>query len=179
MLGAAVRIGLRQSMPSSSIESCARLNETTPLSACGQTKRPRSRRLANRHSPSPSHHSTFTRSPRLPRKTNTCPEYGFCSSTVCTAALKPVKPRRMSVMPAEIQMLVLDGSEITGSVAPEPYGGSPDRPIPRPGCGLVRVRCGWRPKRREQWQAVPRGDIQGVNFLKFAPAVTQLPEPYH
>jgi hypothetical protein len=28
--GAAVRIGLRQSMPSSSIESCARLSETTP-----------------------------------------------------------------------------------------------------------------------------------------------------
>ena len=45
MLGAAVRIGLRQSMPSSSIESCARLKQTTPLSACGQTKRPRSRRL--------------------------------------------------------------------------------------------------------------------------------------
>ena len=45
MLGTAVRIGLRQSMPSSSIESCARLSETTPLSACGQTNRPRSRRL--------------------------------------------------------------------------------------------------------------------------------------
>ena len=28
--GAAVRIGLRQSMPSSSIDSCARLSETTP-----------------------------------------------------------------------------------------------------------------------------------------------------
>ena len=93
MLGAAVRTGLRQSMPSSSIDSWARLNETTPLSACGQTKRPRSRRLANSHKPSPSHHSTFTRSPRLPRKTNTCREYGFCSSTVCATALKPVKPR--------------------------------------------------------------------------------------
>jgi hypothetical protein len=45
MAGAAVRIGLRQSMPSSSIESCARLNDTAPLSACGQIKRPRSRRL--------------------------------------------------------------------------------------------------------------------------------------
>ena len=43
--GHAVRIGLRQSMPSSSIESCARLNETAPFSACGQMKRPRSRRL--------------------------------------------------------------------------------------------------------------------------------------
>jgi hypothetical protein len=32
-------------MPSSSIDSCARLSETTPFSACGQMKRPRSRRL--------------------------------------------------------------------------------------------------------------------------------------
>src|SRR5580698_9147064 len=118
MLGVAVRIGLRQSMPSSSIESCARLSETTPLSACGQTNRPRSRRLANRHRPSPSHHSTFTRSPRLPRKTNTWPEYGFCSSTVWATALRPVKPRRMSVMPAAIQMFVFDGREITGPVVP-------------------------------------------------------------
>ena len=38
--------GLRQSMPSSSMESCARPRETwPPWSACGQTKRPRSRRL--------------------------------------------------------------------------------------------------------------------------------------
>src|ERR1700729_795723 len=139
MLGAAVRTGLRQSMPSSSIDSWARLNETTPLSACGQTKRPRSRRLANKQRPSPSHHSTFTRSPRLPRKTNTWPEYGFCSSTVCAAALKPVKPRRMSVTPAAIQMLVFDGGEITGPVAPEWCGALQDRPDLQPGCGLVRV----------------------------------------
>jgi hypothetical protein len=36
--GAMVRTGLRQSMPSSSIESCARLSETAPCSACGQMK---------------------------------------------------------------------------------------------------------------------------------------------
>jgi len=48
--GAAVRIGLRQSIPSSSIDSCARLNETIPLPACGQMKRPRSSRLANKQS---------------------------------------------------------------------------------------------------------------------------------
>ena len=47
--GALVRTGRLQSMPSSSIDSCARLNDTAPWSACGQMKRPRSRRLANRH----------------------------------------------------------------------------------------------------------------------------------
>ena len=33
-----MRSGLRQSMPSSSIDSCATLIDTLPLSACGQTK---------------------------------------------------------------------------------------------------------------------------------------------
>ena len=41
-------------MPSSSIDNCARVNETVPLAACGHTKRPRSKRLANKHNPSPS-----------------------------------------------------------------------------------------------------------------------------
>ncbi len=48
-VGRQVRSGLRQSMPSSSIESCAGVRWTFPQIACGQTKRPRSRRLANRH----------------------------------------------------------------------------------------------------------------------------------
>ena len=48
--------GLRQSMPSSSIDSCARVSETLPLSACGHTNRPRSSRFENRQSPSPSNH---------------------------------------------------------------------------------------------------------------------------
>ena len=47
--GSHVRTGRRQSMPSSSIDSCARVSETVPLAACGHTKRPRSSRLANRH----------------------------------------------------------------------------------------------------------------------------------
>ena len=33
---------MRQSMPSSSIDSCAGVSDTAPLVACGQTKRPRS-----------------------------------------------------------------------------------------------------------------------------------------
>jgi hypothetical protein len=67
--GELVRVGRRQSMPSSSIDNCARLSDTAPSSACGQMKRPRSSRLANRQSPSPSHHSSLMRSPRRPRKT--------------------------------------------------------------------------------------------------------------
>ena len=44
--GRQVRAGMRQSMPSSSIESCAGVSDTTPSLACGQTKWPRSSRLA-------------------------------------------------------------------------------------------------------------------------------------
>ncbi len=58
--GSAVRRGALQSMPSSSIDNCARLRDTVPLLAWGHTKRPRSSRLASRQSPSPSNHSTFT-----------------------------------------------------------------------------------------------------------------------
>ena len=47
----ACAFGRRQSMPSSNIDNCARVSETVPLSACGQTKRPRSSRFANRHKP--------------------------------------------------------------------------------------------------------------------------------
>jgi hypothetical protein len=43
--GVAVRTGLRQSIPSSSMDNCARLSATVPLSALGQTNRPRSNRL--------------------------------------------------------------------------------------------------------------------------------------
>ncbi len=67
-------------MPSSNIESCARVSETVPDAACGQTKRPRSSRLENRHNPSPSNQRTLIKSPRRPRNTNTCPENGLCSS---------------------------------------------------------------------------------------------------
>src|ERR1035438_9797153 len=47
--GVQVLSGLRQSMPSISIDSCARVRETVPSFACGQMKRPRSNRFANRH----------------------------------------------------------------------------------------------------------------------------------
>ena len=102
--------------------SCARVRQTVPSVACGQMNRPRSRRLANRHSPSPSHHKSLTMSPLRPRKTKTCPENGCCSSTVCTFALRPSKPRRMSVTPAASHIFVPVRSSITcansqGSIA--------------------------------------------------------------
>src|SRR5437588_11584443 len=40
--GSQVRSERRQSMPSNSIDNCARVSETVPLVACGHTKRPRS-----------------------------------------------------------------------------------------------------------------------------------------
>ena len=88
----AVRSGRRQSMPSNSIASCAVVRETLPLVACGQTKRPCSSRLQNRHKPSPSHHSNLIRSPRRPRNTKIWPENGSASSWVCTRAARPSNP---------------------------------------------------------------------------------------
>src|SRR5262249_29603107 len=78
--GSHVRCGRRQSMPSNNIESCARVRQTTPAEACGQTNFPRSRRLQNKHRPSPSNQMSFTRSPRRPRKMNTWPDIGLFSN---------------------------------------------------------------------------------------------------
>lgn len=69
-LGRSVRIGARQSIPSSSMESCAGVNRTTPSAVTGQMKRLRSSRLANRQKLCPSQYSTFRRSPRRQRTTN-------------------------------------------------------------------------------------------------------------
>ncbi len=102
----AVRTGCRQSIPSSNIDNCAALSDTLPLCACGQTKRPRSKRLAIKHRPVPSHHNSLSKSPRRPRKTKICPQNGLLASACCTRALKPVKPLRMSVTPAASQIRV-------------------------------------------------------------------------
>jgi hypothetical protein len=87
-VGFQVRSGRRQSIPSRSIDSCACVNATEPLLACGQTKRPRSSRLASKHRPSPVHHSSLIRSPLRPRNTNTWPLNGSSSSAACTLAAK-------------------------------------------------------------------------------------------
>ena len=49
--GITVRSGRRQSIPSSSIESCADVRLTLPVFVIGQTNLPRSIRLENRHMP--------------------------------------------------------------------------------------------------------------------------------
>src|SRR5678816_1182538 len=100
MRGCHVRSGWRQSIPSSSIESCAALSETLPLSACGQTKRPRSSRFVSMHMPSPSLHSNFTRSPLRPRNAKTWPLNGSCVNVIWTFAASESMPQRMSVTPA-------------------------------------------------------------------------------
>jgi len=61
--GVHVLSGLRQSMPSSSIDNCARVSATVPSLACGQMNRPRSNRFANRHRPSSSAHKILIVSP--------------------------------------------------------------------------------------------------------------------
>ncbi len=110
--GRQVRSGMRQSMPSSSIDNCAGLRLTLPPSAWGQMKRPFSRRLLSRHSPWPSHHSSLMMSPRRPRKTNTWPPNGSCSKTSCATTARPSKPLRMSVWPAASQTRVPAGKPI-------------------------------------------------------------------
>jgi hypothetical protein len=65
--------GRRQSMPSSKYPSCAGVIVTVPSADDGQMKRPRSSRLANRHMPWSSCHSTLISEPRGPRNTNRCP----------------------------------------------------------------------------------------------------------
>lgn len=64
--GCQVRDGIRQSIPSSSIENCAGVNVTDPSRVIGHTNRPLSSRFANRQKPWPSQNKTFTRSPRRP-----------------------------------------------------------------------------------------------------------------
>src|SRR5262249_47918193 len=123
--GSVVRIGRRQSIPSSSIASCALVNTTVPEAACGHTKRPRSRRFANKHHPSPLHQSTFTPSPAPPRNTNRCPLKGSSVSWVCTSAASPSKPLRMSVVPAASHTRAFGGSAIID--APEERS-----PVPAP-----------------------------------------------
>ena len=125
--GVHVLSGLRQSMPSMSIDSCARVRETVPSFACGQMKCPRSNRFANRHRPSSSAHKILIVSPLRPRKTNTCPENGCCLRIICTCALSPGKPRRISVTPAAIQMRVPVRSSITCPSSPESSAAKPHR----------------------------------------------------
>ena len=95
-------------LPAASITALASA-QPCHSSACGHTKRPRSSRLANRQSPSPSHHSTLIRSPRRPRKTNTWPENGSApassaparSARRSRAACRSLQPRsRCAFSPA-------------------------------------------------------------------------------
>src|ERR1700691_5070693 len=106
------------------MDNCARVRATTPSEACGQTNLPLSRRLQNKHRPSPSNQISFTRSPLRPRKMNTWPDSGLFSNLVCTSALSPVKPRRRSVTPAAIQICVLAGGPIIAPDTPTPLATS-------------------------------------------------------
>ena len=110
------RLGCRQSIPSISIASCAGVRNTLPSRADGQAKRPRSSRLVSRHSPSSVDQSSFTWLPLRPRKMKTWPDIGSSFSVVCIFAARPLKPLRISVMPATSQILVPAGNGIIASV---------------------------------------------------------------
>src|ERR1700721_1376993 len=90
----------------------------------GQTNLPLSRRLQNKHSPSPSNQMSFTRSPLRPRKMNTWPDIALFSNLVCTSALSPMNPRRRSLTPAAIQICVLAGGPIIAPDTPTPLATS-------------------------------------------------------
>lgn len=110
-----VRSGMRQSIPSSSIESWAAMIWILSSAACGQTKRPRSKRLVKRQVLPvnwllPSRQIILSESSRRPRKTNRCCENGSCSSWFSQSAASEFKPLRMSVTPAPIQTRAPEGS---------------------------------------------------------------------
>src|SRR5215467_3024572 len=176
--GSQVRCGRRQSMPSSSIDNCARVSETVPLSACGQTKRPRSNRFANKHNPSPSNHRSFTRSPRRPRKMNTCPDIGLLSNLVCTKALSPWKPRRRSVTPAAIQICVWLGRVIIAADTPTTHATKLDWRRFRCALAHAAVGCASCPPNRlviHQLQAMkPAAEWNSPLLLEPAPVEDQI-----
>src|SRR4029077_771060 len=142
-------------MPSSSIDNCARVSDTTPSVACGQTNFPLSRRLQNKHRPSPSNQISFTRSPLRPRKMNTWPDIGLFSNLVCTRALSPLNPRRRSVTPAAIQIWVLPGGAIIAADTPTTHATTLDwRRFP-PALAHAQVGCESYPPSRRASHRVP------------------------
>jgi len=141
--GRHVRTGMRQSMPSNSIASCAELMASLPLEGDGQTNRPRSSRFENRHAPWLSHQMIFNKSPRRPRNTNKCPEKGSCSSVFWVRRLRPLKPFLISVTPAASQTFVFTGSGITskpGHAIDVRHGLDQRLPIPS-GDGRSTTQC--------------------------------------
>lgn len=87
------------------------------------------------------------RFPRRPRKTNTWPENGLCSSLVCTRALSPSKPRRRSVTPAAIQMCVFGGRVIIVAATPAPHARAKHQRRFQPANGFWETRCRWHSPR--------------------------------
>ncbi len=116
-------------MPNWAAPGCA-----TPACVDGQTKRPLSRRLANRQNPWLSQYKTFTKSPRRPRNTNRWPENGSFSRTSWTRTASPGIPLRMSARPSARYTRRPVGTVIIVRPAPKPDAPSePDRFCRRPG----------------------------------------------
>ena len=88
-MGRAVQAGMRQSIPSVSIETWAWVSVTVPLPVCGHTNRAlgSSSRFAYRHRPWPSQCRALIRSPRRPLKMNSAPPYGLSDNAVYTSGI--------------------------------------------------------------------------------------------
>ena len=80
--------------------------------------------------------------PRSSSKSYSDPDgFGGSGHTVCTCALSPSKPRRISVTPAAIQMRVPAGKSITAKESPAPFAATLHRSGLRSRCVPSAVRC--------------------------------------
>ena len=82
-----------------SVASWDAVSEIAPVPVIGQIKWPRSKRFVSIQRPMPSCQRTLISPARLPRKANTAPSNGHCSSVCCTCMASPAIPRLMSVVP--------------------------------------------------------------------------------
>ncbi len=104
------RFGCRQSIPSISIASCAGVRNTLPSRAEGpRAKRPRSSRFVSRHRPSPVDQSSFYLTAAASPEDEDAVDIGSSFSAVCTFAARPLKPLRISVIPATSQIFCACG----------------------------------------------------------------------
>ena len=130
--GRHVFCGVRQSIPSSNIASCADDIDTLPFFADGQTNLPRSSRLENRHAPLLIPPDDLDQITTPSPKDEQMAANGSSDRVVCTCAASVLKPRRMSVTPAASHTRVLLGNRDHASSPLTSRASSPPSNCPRP-----------------------------------------------
>lgn len=129
--------GRRQSMPAISIDRCAHINTTLPLTPYRQTKRLRSSRFTNRHRPSPLHHCSLIMLSRRPRNRNAWPLNGSSASAVSSFAARAFMLERMPETSAARLILLPTGNSIMAEKEPVALLASPGRPNPPGAAGCA------------------------------------------